>query len=138
MKESRMASRSVTADLDFSAPRYRAELRVGGHLLLTDEPAESGGADVGPAPTELLLTALGACTSITLRMYAERKQWPLRGIHVDLDYAERGPGKTVIARKIRLEGELDEAQRERLLQVANSCPVHKILTGSIEIPTELL
>lgn len=132
-----MTSRAVTADLDFSEPRYRAELSIGGHRLLTDEPVESGGADAGPTPTELLLAALGACTSITLRMYAERKQWPLRNVHVDLDYGERSPGKTVIVRKIGLDGDLNEEQRERLLQIANSCPVHKILTGSIEIPTEL-
>ena len=132
-----MANRSVTADLDFSAAAYIADLAIGGHRLRADEPAENGGGDTGPTPTEILLSALGACTSITLRMYAERKHWPVSAIHVDLSYAERSPGKTVIARKLRVDGDLDDEQRARLLQIANACPVHKILTGTIEIPTEL-
>ena len=132
-----MSDAPVTADIDFSAVAYATELTVGGHRLRADEPADKGGADTGPTPTQILLSALGACTSITLRMYAERKQWPVTAIHVDLSYAKRSPGKTVIARKVHVEGNLDDEQRARLLQIANACPVHKILTGTIEIPTEL-
>jgi putative redox protein len=129
--------RNVEVSIDFTAPAYAAAIAVGPHRLPADEPTESGGGDSGPAPTQLLLSALGACTSITLRMYAERKQWPVKSVRVELSYAERSPGKTVIARKVHVEGDLTGEQRERLLQIANACPVHKILTGTIEIPTEL-
>jgi putative redox protein len=133
-----VADRNVEVSIDFSAPAYAATIAIGEHRLPADEPLESGGGDTGPSPTQLLLSALGACTSITLRMYAERKQWPVKSIRVELSYAERSPGKTVIARHVHVEGDLDDEQRARLLQIANACPVHKILTGSIEIPTELL
>lgn len=133
-----MADPNVEVSIDFSAPAYATTIAVGTHRIMVDEPAESGGSDTGPSPTQLLLSALGACTSITLRMYAERKQWPVKSIRVELSYAERSPGHTVIARHVHVEGDLDDAQRARLLQIANACPVHKILTGMIEIPTELV
>lgn len=130
-------SRPATVRYGASYPPYATQLVVGRHHGVADEPVELGGADTGPAPDELLLQALGSCTAITLRMYAERKQWPLEGVEVRLDYAERGKEKTVITRSVHLRGPLDASQRERLLQVAGACPVHKILTGAVEIPTSL-
>ena len=132
-----MGQRTVRVGLVLADPRYSTAIAVGAHQLRADEPIEVGGGDTGPAPKEWLLSALGACTAITLRMYAERKQWPLQSVRIELDYGESSPGRTVIVRKLHIEGDLDEAQRERLLQIANACPVHKILTGAIEIPTEL-
>jgi len=117
---------------------YATDITVGSHHLLADEPTDAGGGDTGPGPRDLLLAALGSCTAITLRMYAQRKQWPLQEVAVKLSYAEEStPGTTRIERYITLTGALDQEQRERLLQIANMCPLHKILTGKIEIPTNL-
>ena len=110
-----------------------------GHRWLADEPADHGGANTGPGPHRLLLSSLGACTAITLRMYAARKQWPLERVEVELSFNPDGPpaNGSDIRRRIVLTGALDEAQRERLLQVANACPIHKVLTGEIRIATAL-
>jgi len=110
-----------------------------GHRWQADEPVKLGGGDTAPDPMQLVLSALGACTAITLRMYAARKQWPLDDVTVDL--ALNPDGKPAagndIQRRVTLKGELDEAQRERLLQIANACPVHKLLAGEIRIDTAL-
>lgn len=111
-----------------------------GHQWLGDEPGEAGGADRGPAPHQLLLSSLGACTAITLRMYAERKGWPLAGVTVELQFNPDGEppaGGSDIRRRITLNGPLSEAQRERLLEIANKCPLHKVLSGEVRIASSL-
>ncbi len=133
-----MASQPVTVSIDTQHPRYAAQISAGEHRLSADEPVSLGGGDTAPTPTELLLSALGSCTAITLRMYAERKQWPVEAIEVTLNYAEGVKDKTVIERRVRVTGALDDEQRARLLQIANACPVHKILTGTVEVPTEIV
>lgn len=118
--------------------KYRSELRAGKHLFYADEPLADGGADSAPNPYELLLSALGSCTAITCKMYADRKEWPLTAITVLLNMEiERKPGGQItrIDRTLVFDGELDQNQKHRLLTIANKCPVHKILSNTIAIET---
>ncbi len=118
---------------------YTIELQSRDHHWLADEAAEHGGADTGPSPSELLLSSLAACTAITLQMYAARKAWPLAAVSLDLTLNPDGKpaSGTDILRRLRLEGDLDDSQRQRLLQIASACPVHKLLTGEVRIDTLL-
>jgi putative redox protein len=123
-------------------------IRAGRHRLQADEPVALGGNDAGPSPYELLLASLGACTSMTLRLYAKQKHWPLERIEVTLKHdkvhaadcaeCETREGRIDrIEREIRLTGALDETQRQRLLEIANRCPVHRTLHSEVFIPTRL-
>lgn len=118
---------------------YRVEIKSPtGNVVIADEPVEKGGKDTGFSPKELLAAALAACTSATVRMYADRKQWPLDEATIDVDLVQDEKGsKTVINRKIHFVGNLDEEQKKRLLAVANACPVHKILSSPVEINTTM-
>ena len=128
--------------------KYRQRVTAGGHTLVADEPRSAGGDDAGPDPYEFLLAALGACTSMTLRMYADLKKLPLEKITVTLQQekihaadcagCETKEGRIDrILRIIDLEGSLSEDQRKRLLEIADKCPVHRTLQGEIRIVTRV-
>jgi putative redox protein len=139
----------VTVIVSGSATELAQEIETGRHRLVADEPVEAGGTDTGPSPYELLLAALGACTSMTLSMYARRKQWPLEQVTVRLRHdkihaqdcaeCETKEGRLDrIEREISLAGPLDAEQRERLLAIANRCPVHRTLVSEVDIRTRLV
>ncbi|MHA6769426.1 OsmC family protein [Sphingobium ummariense] len=114
--------------------RYRTQIEVGGHVLAADEPAALGGQGAGPAPYDLLLASLGACTAITLRMYADRKEWPLESLDVALRLT--GGEERRIERTLTIVG-LDEAQKARLAEVAERTPVTLTLKQGLPIDTKL-
>ncbi len=125
---------------------YVQEVQVGRHRLIADEPASVGGLDAGPSPYDLLAAALGVCTSMTIRMYADRKGWPLAGVrvavrHAKVHCADCGAGDAKIdrlTREIVLDGGLDDGQRRRLLEIADRCPVHRTLERANEVVTRLV
>ena len=123
---------------------YATTAFAGDHQIISDEPLELGGMNKGPTSHQILLSALGTCTAVTLRMYADRKAWPVKKIHVNLhlekvEVLSGNPEKpmkeeiTKITRKIEFEGELTEEQINRLLIISDKCPVHKTLTGKVII-----
>jgi putative redox protein len=113
---------------------FAQDIEVAGHHLRADEEIEKGGENSGAAPHELLLAALGACTAMTLKVYAERKGWPVKDVHVRLNGAT-GESGLAITREITIDGELDAEQRQRLIEIADKCPVHRSLRGEITINT---
>ena len=120
--------------------RYQQQVSAGKHIMLADEPESMGGGDAGPAPFDFLMAGLGACTSMTLRMYAERKGLALTGISVVLNHDKTeidGIQRNRISRQISLEGNLSDAERQRLLEIAEKCPVHRALSQSFVLESQL-
>jgi len=116
---------------------YATAITTGHHRLTADEGPELGGEDAGPAPYDLLISALGACTVITLRMYAERKQWPVTAVHADIHF-KRGDDKVEsIDRVLHIEGDVDTEQKKRMAEIAERTPVTLTLKRSLEIHTTL-
>jgi putative redox protein len=119
---------------------FGQDVRVGAHLLIADEPNSIGGEGAGPDPFEYLLAGLGACTAMTIRLYAQRKNWPLVRVEVRLRHAERlaeGAERDVFSREITLAGDLSEAERQRLLEIAEKCPVSRTLVHGARIESGL-
>jgi putative redox protein len=125
---------SATAQIGHT--KYQTIVSSGNHRIIVDEPEIIEGGDTGMEPHGLLLGSLGSCTAITLRMYINRKMWPIDDITVNLELFKTETGVT-IKRWLSFKGELSEIQQARLLQIADACPIHKILTGSIIIETGL-
>lgn len=130
-----------------NAAGFTQAIQAGRHRFASDEPTSMGGADTGPSPYDLLLAALGSCTSMTVAMYARRKGWPLQEVTVrlrhskihaaDCESCETKEGKLDrIERKLDFTGDLTDEQRARLVEIANKCPVHRTLTSEIDIRTQ--
>ncbi len=115
---------------------YATAVTAGHHRLTADEHAELGGKDAGPNPYELLTAALSACTVITLRMYAERKQWPVAAVHADIHFVREGESQH-IDRTLRIEGSVDAEQKKRMAEIAERTPVTLTLKRGLEIHTTL-
>lgn len=132
-----MSSALITAITELDQSRYKTKVYSGGHLVYADEPKELGGTDEGMSPGALLLASLGSCTAITVRMYADRKAIALTAIKIELAICkeEEMNKETTIMRKIELNGDLTSEQRERLMQIADKCPIHKLLSNPIKILT---
>lgn len=127
----------ITAITELDKSRFKTKVYSSGHLIYADEPTELGGTDEGMNPGALLLASLGSCTAITIRMYADRKEIPLESIKIDLAICkeEEMSKETTISRQIKFFGPITSEQRERLLVIADKCPIHKLLTNPIRILT---
>jgi uncharacterized OsmC-like protein len=141
-------SRTIEVFVRGSSSGLAQEIEVRDHRLRGDEPRELGGTDTGPAPHEFLLAALGSCTSMTVSLYARRKEWPLEEVKVRLRHsrvpASELPGAKTregmldrIERQVEFVGPLNDEQKARLIEIANKCPVHRTLTSEIVIETSL-
>src|SRR5947199_7074339 len=126
----------ATARRDGNTFQHDVEIRD--HHVTADEPEDNGGDDTGPSPQELLAASLASCTAITIEMYADRKGWQIGEVVVDVDYepAQRG-SPTKFEMTVKLPKELPEEQRERLMQIAARCPVHRTLEGEVMFDEEL-
>jgi putative redox protein len=139
---------SRTVSVDAGPSRYIQNISVGPHAFPADEPVEVGGNDAGPNLYELLMAALGACASITVRMYTERKLWPLQGVHLGLSYSRVDAEDCTecdtevrmvdqMEMEISFIGDLSEDQRTRLMEIANKCPVHRTLSSQVQIRSRI-
>ena len=125
---------SISASL--GSTDFLTKLTNDTHDWMADEPIELGGTNQGPNPYELMLSALSSCSAITMKMYANRKQWPLEGVDIQCDLVKPEPGSaSYIQRKISLKGPLDREQTDRLLQIADLCPINKMISNNIAVTT---
>jgi putative redox protein len=135
-----MAKNTYQLEGTIGNDHYQTKLVTRSHHLVADEPNELGGEDLGPTPDELLLAALASCKLMTMRMYADRKEWPLEKINalleMEVDRSEL-PVQSRISCRLKLTGALDAEQQARLVVIADKCPTHRVLTGQIEIESTL-
>jgi putative redox protein len=126
----------LTAHLESGAAPYAQQIKVGHHVVASDEPASHGGGDTGPTPTALVLAGLASCTSITLRMYADRKKWDLGAVRVGLKFLRAGAAER-IERTLWFGAALTPEQVARLLEIADKTPVTKMLRAGVPISTQV-
>lgn len=138
-----------TVSVNSGAAKYSQDISVGPHKLQSDEPIDIGGKDVGPNPQELLMASLGACATTTVQMYAERHQWPLKSVRANLSHlrvvAENSPDSGAgigmvdqFVMEVSFVGDLSAEQRNRLFEIANRCPIHRMLSSGVKTQSKLL
>ena len=130
----------ATAEVINNGVQYTSHIQVHQHEFLVDEPLEKGGEDTAPAPGDYLCAALASCTAITLRMYVQRKKWNVEQIKVTVNLTlgkETSSGNNTFFCELNFKGDLDDEQQKRLLVIANSCPLHKLLSKPSEIVTAI-
>jgi len=126
--------------VSIGSEKYKTEVIIGKHTLQIDEPESIGGKDLGPTPIDLLLSSIGTCKAITMRMYADNKNWPLEKIEINLslEVVKNNANQfTQIDVEVNLVGNLDEQQKERIIKVGDKCPVHKMMSNPFQIETRL-
>ncbi|MBE9138166.1 OsmC family protein [Nodosilinea sp. LEGE 07088] len=126
----------TSVQVSSNASRYGQDIALRQFQITADEPVSVGGDDQGPTPTELLLAGLGSCKAITIKMYAERKGWPVEQVYVAAE-SHTVDHQSVITAYVTLTGDLTDEQRDRLREIGDRCPVHRMLTGNTEIHTVL-
>ena len=129
---------TVIVSLRDTEGTYTCDINAGKHQMVADEPVPLGGDDLGATPYQYLKAALGACTAMTIRMYAERKKWPIENVIVTLRHSRDAKKQSLFERDIKLVGDLTDDQRERLLDIADRCPVHKTLSHGVTILSKLI
>ncbi len=141
-----MTTNPSLVSVETASGKFQQTVKVGKHVFLADEPESFGGTDSGPSPYDLLLAALGSCTSMTMKMYADRKGIPLESVQIELEHSREHVDDCkscnnevnridVIDRSIILRGNLTDEQRQKLLEIAEKCPVHRTLENRIDIHT---
>lgn len=131
----------ATAEVINNNENYTSNVRVNQHELLVDEPLEKGGKDLGPGPGDYLCAALASCKAITLRMYAQRKQWNIDEIKVNVNLvlgSQMSSGNNTFYCRINFKGNLNDEQQKRLLIIANSCPLHRLLSKPSDIENTII
>jgi putative redox protein len=116
---------------------FSVDISVHAHHLVSDVKPALGGTDLGPDPHEILEAALGACTTMTVQMYADRKGWKLESCDTQIKFIREDAEAIVIERNIELKGELDESQKQRLFEIAEKCPIHKVLSRGVQIQSQM-
>ncbi|GGF70802.1 OsmC family protein [Wenyingzhuangia marina] len=127
-----------TVSASIGTQLYKTEIKTNNHLIIADEPEKVGGQDLGFTPTELLNSSLAACSAITIRMYAERKGWDVQHININVKHKINTSSETITFEKeIEVIGNLDAAQKKRLVEIGEKCPVEKMLKGDIKVVSSL-
>ena len=126
----------ISVQTQIGTSHYDTIVKIDDHTFISDEPITSGGMNAGPQPQGLLLASLGTCTAITLRMYIDRKMWAVDNITINLQLF-KVDGNTLIEQQLIFDGDLSDDQKKRMLQIADACPIHKMLTGKISIESAL-
>lgn len=129
---------SKSAIAKIKGQKYETTIKVAGHEFIMDEPVDSDGQNLGPNPSDLLKASLAACTAMTMKMYAERKGWDMQDAEVEVEYERDLKNNiTSFSKKVHISGDLTEEQRKRIFEIGGRCPIHRIISNTVEIDSAL-